>query len=218
MAAILRLLALRAALQPPFLKPFFSSKLQTMKHILFAFSLFLFSLSSCKKENAAATDDLYKDAPRSDMPAEIAPANWRYGSLSALGIYDNRGNHIANAQDALREYKVTSDGYVEFVQYLAVNSSNCYSMAYTHLKGTMKWEAPNKLTWTPVKGEFESRFTCSGTQSTRTATQADLDRSKSVWWYRLEDLTYSGTKDYLVLYTDPAMQSHHQEFAYKLIK
>jgi hypothetical protein len=91
-------------------------------------------------------------------------------------------------------------------------------MTYTHLKGTMKWEAPNKITWTPVEGDFYKKFTCGNTESSRKADQSDLDRSKSVYWYKLEDLTYSGTKDYLVLYTDPSMQSQFQAFAYKLIK
>ena len=187
--------------------------------MLFALGLFLISLCSCKKENGTTPDeDLYRDAPRSDLPAEISPANWRYGSVSALGLYDDRGNHLANAQDALREYKVTRDGYVEFVQYLALSGSSCYSMTYTRLKGTMKFEAPNKITWTPVEGDFYKRFTCGGTAESRKANQDDLDRSKSVYWYRLEDLTYSGTRDYIVLYSDPSMESRFQQFAYKLIK
>jgi hypothetical protein len=188
------------------------------KTILFLGIIFL-SLISCSKNGQPGNiDDLYKNAPRSNMPDELSPAEWRYGSISALSLYDRRGNHVANGEEALREYKVTKDGFVEFVQYLAVAGGGCYSMTYTHVKGTMKFEAPNKITWTPVEGEFYKKFTCGGTESTRKADQDDLNRMKSVYWYKLEDLTFSGSKDYIVLYNNPSMESQHQEFAYKLIK
>ncbi len=187
--------------------------------MLYALGFFVLSLFSCKKGgDATDTEDPYKNAPRSEMPTEIAPGEWRYGSVSALGLYNDRGNFVGNAEEALREFKVTKDGYVEFVQYLAVAGASCYSMTYTHLKGTMKWEAPNKVTWTPVEGDFYKKFSCGGTEDTRKADQDDLNRIRSEYWYKLEDLTFSGTKDYIVLYTDPSMESQYQAFAYKLIK
>lgn len=190
-----------------------------MNHLFYVLSFTVLSLFACKKDgDASDTEDLYKNAPRGELPAEISPANWRYGSVSALGIYNDRGNFVANSQDAMREYKVTRDGYVEFVQYLATTDGTCYNMTFTHLKGTMKYEAPNKIIWTPVEGEFYKKFPCLGSEDTRKATKEDFDRIQSTYWYRLEDLTYSGTKDYLVLYTDPSLQSQYQTFAYKLIK
>jgi hypothetical protein len=92
-----------------------------MKHMLTPLVAFALSFFSCKKSgDVASPDDLYKNAPRSEMPAEIAPAGWRYGSVSALGLYSDRGNFLAHSEEALREFKVTRDGYVEFVQYLAL--------------------------------------------------------------------------------------------------
>ncbi|HEX8314386.1 MAG TPA: hypothetical protein VF609_05315 [Flavisolibacter sp.] len=192
-----------------------------MKQMTFVTSLLAFILLSCSKNGSADnnnTDDLYRNAPRSELPAEIAPAEWRYGSVSALSYYDDRANFIAHSQEALREYKVTKDGFVEFVQYLSVPTGSCYNMTYTFLKGTMKWEAPNKITWTPVEGEFYKKFSCSGTNDLRKATKDDLDRSRSEYWYKLEDLTFSGKKDYIVMYNHPSMQSQYQEFAYKIIR
>ena len=183
---------------------------------IFIFTVFAISAMSCKKQTGDNNDDLYKDAPRSDMPEELAPASWRYGGLSALSYYNDRGNHVANASEALREYQVTEDGYVEFVQYLAVSSGACYNMTYTHLKGTMKFEAPNKIIWTPVEGEFYKKFPCSGTDDTRKADRADLERSKSEYWYRFDD--FGTGKDYLVLYSDPSMSDQYQEFAYEIIR
>jgi hypothetical protein len=191
-----------------------------MKKMSFFLSILTVAILSCSKGDKPGTDDtdLYADAPRSELPAEISPAEWRYGSVSALAYYDDRANFVAHSEESLREFKVTRDGFVEFVQFLSVPTGSCYNMTYTFLKGTMKWEAPNKLTWTPVEGEFYIKFPCSGTNNVRKADRDDLNRIKSVYWYKLEDLTFSGKKDYIVMYTDPSMQSQFQAFAYKIIK
>jgi len=175
-------------------------------------------LLSCTKPVEEQVEDLYKNAPRSELPAEISPAAWRYGSVSALGYYDDRANFVAHSEEALREFKVTRDGFVEFVQYLSVPAGNCYNMTYTFLKGTMKWEAPNKITWTPVEGEFYKKFPCAGTKDVRKAEKSDLDRIKSVYWYKLEDLTRIGRNNYISMYLDPAMESHQKVFSYEIIK
>jgi hypothetical protein len=190
-----------------------------MKKMIFALPLLLISLFSCTKGgNGTETDDLYKNAPRSDMPDELAPAEWRWGGMSALALYNDRGNFVANSEEAMREYKVTKDGYVEFVQYLSVAGSNCYSMTFTHLKGTMKFEAPNKIIWTPVEGEFYKKFSCSDIESTRKADQEDLNNIKKVYWYKLEDAGFPGGNKTLVLYTDPSMLDQYRTFAYDVIK
>src|SRR4028118_1510506 len=116
-----------------------------MRKWFLAFIILSLTTMGCKK---LSVDDLYKNAPRSELPDELAPGSWQYCGVSALSYYNDRGNHVGNAEESLREFKVTKDGYVEFVQYLAVSSGSCYNMTYTHLKGTMKFEAPNKITWT----------------------------------------------------------------------
>jgi hypothetical protein len=187
-----------------------------MKQLFFGLCIFAISLLSCKKATGEINEDLYRDAPRSEMPDELAPAEWRYGSVSALSYYNDRGNHVAHAEEALREYKVTKDGYVEFVQYLSVPTGDCYNMTYTYLKGTMKFEAPNKVTWTPVEGEFYKKFPCNGLDDTRKADQDDLERMKSEYWYRFHD--FGTDKEYLVLYVDPSLEERFKAFAYEVVR
>ncbi|HEX2535382.1 MAG TPA: hypothetical protein VHK69_16670 [Chitinophagaceae bacterium] len=186
-----------------------------MEKMFLALGLCTLISASCTRE---PIEDLYAKAPRSELPAELSPAEWRYGSVSALSYYNDRGDHVAHSEEALREYKVTRDGYVEFVQYLSVPSGNCYNVAFTYLKGTMKFEAPNKILWTPVEGEFYKKFPCSGTDDTRKATQADLDRSRSEYWYKWDDFGIPGGTEYLVLFNHPSMLPQYQVFAYDVIR
>jgi hypothetical protein len=173
--------------------------------------------SACSKGQSKSTADLYKDAPRSEVPDQLAPGMWRLGSVSALGYYNDWGNHVGNSQESLREFKVTRDGYAEFVQYLSVSSGACYNQTYTHLKGTLFFEAPNKMTWTPVEGDFAQNFPCTSGKSTRAATKADLERSKAIYWYKVQDVYNDGTL-YLFVYTDPSLTDQYREFTYRIIK
>jgi hypothetical protein len=90
-----------------------------MKKMRIFFSILTMALLSCNKGDEPGDDnlDVYKDAPRSELPAEISPAEWRYGSVSALSYYDERANFVAHSEEALREFKVTRDGFVEFVYF-----------------------------------------------------------------------------------------------------
>jgi hypothetical protein len=187
-----------------------------MRKVFLVFAIATFGLLSCSK-GQKSNEDLYKDVPRSEVPDALAPGMWRFGSVSALGYYNDWGNRVANSQETLREFKVTKDGYAEFVQYLAINSGSCYNQTYTHLKGTLFFEGANKFTWTPVEGDFAYNFPCSSGKSTKKAAKADLERSKSVYWYKTEDVFSDGTL-YLKVYTDPSLEEQYREFTYRIIK
>ena len=178
-----------------------------------------FTTMSCEKDkdNAAASsnEDLYKNSPRSEVPSELAPGTWTYGTISAIGYYNDNGNHVGNAYSAAREYKVTKDGYYEFAQFLSTegSTSSCVNEYFTHLKGTLKFEG-NKVTFYPVEGTFRSVKTsrsttansCPISNTKRVATKEELQDLIDTYYWRTE--VFDNTK-YLQVYSanDPQMQN-----------
>jgi Chaperone for protein-folding within the ER, fungal len=201
-----------------------------MKKALFLLCSFLtLATMGCEKDNnddqlSTQNDDLYKNSPRSEVPAELAPATWSYGTISAIGYYNDYGNHVGNAYSAAREYKVTKDGYYEFAQFLSTEgaTSSCINEYFTHLKGTVKFEG-NKLTFYPVEGSFRTVKTSRSTTSTsctlsntkRTASKEELKELVSSYYWKT--VTIEGDM-YLQVFNidDPDMQD--VVFSYSITK
>jgi hypothetical protein len=183
---------------------------------------------SCKKSGddtpGSSTEDLYKNSPRSEVPGELAPATWTYGTISAIGYYNDNGNHVGNAYSAAREYKVTKDGYYEFAQFLSTEgaTSSCINEYFTHVKGTMKFEG-NKVTFYAVEGSFRSVKTsryastnsCPISNTKRIATKEDLKNLTSTYYWKTE--VYNGVT-YLQVFTDDDPDMQEVVFSYRITK
>lgn len=203
-----------------------------MKKTLFSlFSLLLIAGTtiSCQKNgNDQSSDqqneDLYKNSPRSAVPDQLAPGTWTYGTISAIGYYNDNGNHVGNAYSAAREYKVTKDGYYEFAQFLSTegSTSSCINEYFTHLKGTVKFEG-NKMTLYPVEGSFRSVKTsrsagntsCPVSNTRRTASAAELKELVSTYYWKTVNI--EGDL-YLQVFTEDDPDMQEVVFSYSVTK
>jgi hypothetical protein len=203
-----------------------------MKKVLFIIcGLISLTASSCdKKEDTTDTtnnynSDLYKNSPRSEVPSALAMATWTSGNISAIGYYNDNGDHIGNAYSAAREYKVTKDGYYEFAQLLVVegSTSSCINEYFSHMKGTLKFEGTNKVTFYPVEGNFRtvktsrlaSNTSCPKSDTRRVATKEDeAMKATTYYWKTVTD----NNKLYFQVFeeNDPNMQN--ATFVYEVSK
>lgn len=155
---------------------------------LFLAVAIVFSIPSCKKNNDnQQTDDLYKKSPSTSIPTHLKGGFWFWGSLGPIAYYDRDGHQVGNGTEAARQYifsEVAGQGRLEFMQYLGMrNASNCVTEIYTTKKGTVVFEATDKLIFYPVEGNFKTVKTgCSdaGT-TTRKATADDLKTETYLW-------------------------------------
>ncbi|ANE53114.1 hypothetical protein [Flavisolibacter tropicus] len=203
-----------------------------MKKALFIIcGLISLTASSCDKKNDktdATTNydsDLYKKSPRSDVPDALAPGTWTSGNISAIGYYNDNGDHVGNAYSAAREYKVTKDGYFEFAQLLVVegSTSSCINEYFTQLKGTMKFEG-SKLTLYPVEGNFRtvktsrsaSNTSCPKSDTKRPATKEEIAMKPTTYYWKT---VTDNSRLYLQVFeeSDPTMQGN-ATFVYEVTK
>jgi len=176
----------------------------------------LLGTGSCKKSNNdQSSDDLYKNAPSTAIPASLRTGFWFWGSLGPIAYYDRDGHQVGNGTEAARQYsfnEVAGQGRLEFIQYLGLrNASNCVTEIYTTKKGTIAFEGTDKFTFYPVEGNFKTiKKGCSdnGT-TTRNATADDLKAETYLW----EVKTVSGDR-LLYIYNTTDVNKQDPVFVY----